>query len=83
VKNVLLATELVLKPDHHPETNAPAEWHYFEILTNSFELQRQSEHMNKRHLRHASLVLWVLSLLAPDFMVAQCHYLRHNRNSSN
>ena len=34
VKRVLLATgNLVLKPDHHQEPDAPAAWHYFEILT--------------------------------------------------
>lgn len=34
VKKVLLATgDLVLKPDHHQEPNAPPEWRYFEILT--------------------------------------------------
>ncbi|MEI9863159.1 MAG: hypothetical protein WDN00_01090 [Limisphaerales bacterium] len=34
VQKVLLTTgDLVLKPDHHQETNAPAAWHYFEILT--------------------------------------------------
>jgi len=33
VKTVLLATgNLVLKPDHHQETNAPAAWRYYEIL---------------------------------------------------
>jgi predicted NAD-dependent protein-ADP-ribosyltransferase YbiA (DUF1768 family) len=33
VKKVLLATgDLILKPDHHQEPNAPAEWRYFEIL---------------------------------------------------
>jgi predicted NAD-dependent protein-ADP-ribosyltransferase YbiA (DUF1768 family) len=33
VKKVLLATgDLILKPDHHQETNAPAAWHYFDIL---------------------------------------------------
>lgn len=33
VKKVLLATgDLVLKPDHHQEPNAPAAWRYFEIL---------------------------------------------------
>jgi len=33
VKRVLLATgDLVLRPDHHPEPNAPPEWRYFEIL---------------------------------------------------
>ena len=34
VRRVLLATgDLVLKPDHHEEPNAPPEWHYYEILT--------------------------------------------------
>jgi predicted NAD-dependent protein-ADP-ribosyltransferase YbiA (DUF1768 family) len=34
VKRVLLATgNLVLKPDHHQEPNAPAAWRYYEILT--------------------------------------------------
>ena len=34
VKRVLLATgNLILKPDHHQETNAPAAWRYYEILT--------------------------------------------------
>ncbi len=34
VKRVLLATRnLVLKPDHHQEPNAPAAWRYYEILT--------------------------------------------------
>jgi len=33
VKRVLLATgDLVFKPDHHQEPNAPAAWKYFEIL---------------------------------------------------
>jgi predicted NAD-dependent protein-ADP-ribosyltransferase YbiA (DUF1768 family) len=33
VRKVLLATgDLVLKPDHHQEPNAPAAWRYFEIL---------------------------------------------------
>jgi hypothetical protein len=32
VKKVLLATgDLILKPDHHQEPNAPAAWRYFEI----------------------------------------------------
>ena len=32
VKRVLLATgDLILKPDHHQEPNAPAAWRYFEI----------------------------------------------------
>lgn len=34
VKRVLLATgDLILKPDHHQEPNAPAAWRYYEILT--------------------------------------------------
>jgi len=34
VQKVLLATgDLVLKPDHHQEPDAPPEWRYFEILT--------------------------------------------------
>lgn len=34
VKKVLLATgDLILKPDHHTEPNAPAAWQYYEILT--------------------------------------------------
>jgi predicted NAD-dependent protein-ADP-ribosyltransferase YbiA (DUF1768 family) len=33
VKKVLLSTgDLILKPDHHQEPNAPAAWKYFEIL---------------------------------------------------
>jgi hypothetical protein len=39
VKRVLLATgDLVLKPDHHTEPNAPAAWRYYEILT---DIRRQ------------------------------------------
>ncbi|HKO36577.1 MAG TPA: NADAR family protein [Pyrinomonadaceae bacterium] len=35
VKKVLLATrDLILRPDHHQESNAPAAWRYFEILMN-------------------------------------------------
>ena len=34
VRKVLLATgDLVLKPDHYQEPNAPAAWRYYEILT--------------------------------------------------
>jgi predicted NAD-dependent protein-ADP-ribosyltransferase YbiA (DUF1768 family) len=33
VQKVLLSTgDLILKPDHYQETNAPAAWHYFDIL---------------------------------------------------
>lgn len=43
VKKVLLATgDLILKPDHHQEPNAPATWKYFEILMEiRTELQKQ------------------------------------------
>lgn len=45
VQKVLLATgNLILKPDHHQETNAPAAWRYFEILTRiRTELQQRSK----------------------------------------
>ena len=43
VKRVLLATgDLVLKPDHRQEPDAPAAWRYYEILTQiRSELQKQ------------------------------------------
>ena len=43
VKRVLLATgDLILKPDHHQEPNAPAAWKYYEILMQiRKELQQQ------------------------------------------
>ena len=45
VKQVLLATgDLVLKPDHHQEPDAPAAWRYYEILTTiRTELRRLGE----------------------------------------
>jgi hypothetical protein len=44
VKRVLLSTgNLILKPDHHQESNAPAAWRYYEILT-----QIRSELMKAR-----------------------------------
>jgi hypothetical protein len=45
VKKVLLATgDLVLKPDHHQEPNAPAAWRYYEILSQiRAELQKQEQ----------------------------------------
>jgi len=34
VKRVLLATgDLILKPDHHQEPDAPAAWRYYQILS--------------------------------------------------
>ena len=34
VRKILLATgDLVLKPDHYQEPNAPAAWRYYDILT--------------------------------------------------
>ena len=43
VKQVLLSTgDLILKPDHHQEANAPAAWAYYEILTQiRTELQKR------------------------------------------
>jgi predicted NAD-dependent protein-ADP-ribosyltransferase YbiA (DUF1768 family) len=43
VKKVLLATgNLMLKPDHHQEPNAPAAWRYYDILMQiRVELQRE------------------------------------------
>ncbi len=43
VRKILLATgDLVLKPDHQQEPNAPAAWHYYDILTQiRAELQRE------------------------------------------
>ena len=44
VKKVLLSTgDLILKPDHHQEPNAPAAWRYYEIL-----IEIRSE-LQKRH----------------------------------
>lgn len=44
VKAALLSTgDLVLKPDHHQEPNAPAAWHYFDILMEiRGQLQREA-----------------------------------------
>ena len=46
VKKVLLATgDLVLKPDHHGEPDAPPEWRYYEILTEiRKDLQKPAAH---------------------------------------
>ena len=43
VKKVLLATgDLILKPDHHQEPDAPAAWRYFEIwMQIRSELQKE------------------------------------------
>ncbi|HTY86530.1 MAG TPA: hypothetical protein VMB80_03620, partial [Candidatus Acidoferrum sp.] len=47
VKNVLLATgNLVLKPDHHQETNAPVAWRYYEIL---MQIRTELQAENARH----------------------------------
>ena len=44
VKKVLLSTgDLVLKPDHHQEPNAPAAWRYYQILT---EIRAQLQKSN-------------------------------------
>jgi predicted NAD-dependent protein-ADP-ribosyltransferase YbiA (DUF1768 family) len=43
VKRVLLSTgDLILKPDHHQEPDAPAAWRYFDILMSiRSQLQQQ------------------------------------------
>jgi predicted NAD-dependent protein-ADP-ribosyltransferase YbiA (DUF1768 family) len=43
VKKVLIATgDLILRPDHHQEPNAPAAWRYYEILSQiRGDLQKQ------------------------------------------
>jgi predicted NAD-dependent protein-ADP-ribosyltransferase YbiA (DUF1768 family) len=48
VQKVLLATgDLLLKPDHHQEPDAPAAWRYYEILTMiRTELQKQQGHIS-------------------------------------
>ncbi|HEX3798611.1 MAG TPA: NADAR family protein [Verrucomicrobiae bacterium] len=46
VQKILLATgHLILRPDHHQEPDAPAAWHYYEILTQiRTELQQGKFH---------------------------------------
>jgi predicted NAD-dependent protein-ADP-ribosyltransferase YbiA (DUF1768 family) len=45
VKRVLMSTgDLILKPDHYEEQNAPAEWHYYKIwmdIRKKLNIQRQ------------------------------------------
>lgn len=50
VKHVLLSTgDLVLKPDHHQEENAPAAWRYFDIwMEIRAELQQKTEQSHAR-----------------------------------
>ena len=47
VKKILLATgNLILKPDHRQEPDAPAAWRYYEILMeirSEFQKSKQSE----------------------------------------
>jgi len=44
VRRVLLATgNLILKPDHHQESNAPAAWRYCEIL---MQIRAELQHQN-------------------------------------
>jgi predicted NAD-dependent protein-ADP-ribosyltransferase YbiA (DUF1768 family) len=51
VKKVLLATgDLILKPDHYQEPNAPAAWRYFEILTAiRGQLKKELRRSTKEH----------------------------------
>jgi predicted NAD-dependent protein-ADP-ribosyltransferase YbiA (DUF1768 family) len=49
VRKVLLATgDLVLKPDHHQEPDAPAAWRYYEILT---QIRTELQHLNGAALK--------------------------------
>jgi predicted NAD-dependent protein-ADP-ribosyltransferase YbiA (DUF1768 family) len=50
VKKVLLSTgDLILKPDHHQEANAPAAWRYYEILMQiRKELQNSPQRTQRR-----------------------------------
>lgn len=49
VRKVLLATgDLVLKPDHYEEPNAPAAWHYYEILTRIRERLKRTVSSGRR-----------------------------------
>jgi predicted NAD-dependent protein-ADP-ribosyltransferase YbiA (DUF1768 family) len=52
VKNVLLATgDLILKPDHHQEPNAPAAGRYYEILSQiRADLQNQKNAVTSEHV---------------------------------
>ena len=57
VKKVLLATgDLILKPDHHGEPNAPPEWRYYEIwMQIRKQLKRSSDGVSTtaRRVRYA------------------------------
>jgi len=45
VKKVLLSTgDLILKPDHHQEPNAPAAWRYYEIL---MQIRKELQNKNR------------------------------------
>jgi predicted NAD-dependent protein-ADP-ribosyltransferase YbiA (DUF1768 family) len=48
VKAALLSTgDLVLKPDHHQEANAPAAWRYYEILMDIRRQLQKENHADK------------------------------------
>ncbi|MBF8248812.1 MAG: hypothetical protein HW374_1612 [Bacteroidetes bacterium] len=52
VKDVLLSTgDLILKPDHHTEPNAPAAWRYYEILA-GIRKRLQSDERNQLNIHH-------------------------------
>jgi predicted NAD-dependent protein-ADP-ribosyltransferase YbiA (DUF1768 family) len=56
VRRVLLATgNLILKPDHYQETNAPAAWRYYEILT-----QIRTELQKSNQPGHDSMPSWMI-----------------------
>jgi len=50
VKKVLLATgDLILRPDHHGEANAPPEWRYYEIWMRIRKALLHAKPMSNRH----------------------------------
>jgi hypothetical protein len=53
VRKVLLATgDLILKPDHHGEPDAPPEWKYYEILTTiRTQLQNARRHTTPKETK--------------------------------
>lgn len=55
VKRILLSTgDLILKPDHHQEVGAPAEWRYFEVWMQIREELRRADRGRNGSLRKAA-----------------------------
>ena len=70
VKQVLLSTgDLVLKPDHRQEPNAPAAWRYFDILT-EIRSQLQRTRIDSHTVPSARTSAWMVLRLASRSL---CH----------